>query len=210
MSGKTSAEEYLPKRVTLSTLRRAADSCKGCELYERATQTVFGAGAETATVMFVGEMPGDREDREGAPFVGPAGRLLSEAIHAAGLESKVIYVTNAVKHFQWEERGKRRLHKNPRWRHVEACKPWLRAEIGVVAPRLIVCLGATAAQALLGADFRITQERGKVARPEGLPPVLATYHPAAILRAPKKEETERMRGEFEEDLRKAVRILQKA
>ena len=192
MTSASSAQEYLPTRLTLPALRRAAASCKGCELYKRATQTVFGAGPTSARVVFIGEMPGDREDRQGQPFVGPAGRLLDEVIAAAGLERDAIYVTNAVKHFQWEVRGKRRLHKKPRWRHVQACKPWLNAKITVINLRLIVCLGATAAQAVLGPDFRITRERGRVLNVPGLPAVMATYHPAAILRAPEKEDRDRM------------------
>ena len=209
MANAGSAEEYLPTRLTLPALRRAAASCEGCELYERATHTVFGAGPTSARVMFIGEMPGDREDRQGYPFVGPAGRLLDEVVAAAGLQRNAMYVTNAVKHFQWEERGKRRLHKKPRWRHVQACKPWLNAEITVINPRLIVCLGATAAQAVLGPDFRITRERGRVLNVPGLPAVMTTYHPAAILRAPEKKHRHRMVQEFKDDLINAFKNLKK-
>ncbi len=205
---ENSATPYLPQRLTLAELRRAAASCEGCELYKQATQTVFGQGSSQAKVMLVGEMPGDREDQEGAPFVGPAGKLLEEALGAAGLERRQVYLTNAVKHFQWEERGKRRMHKKPKWRHIAACKPWLLAEIKVIRPRLIVCLGATAAQALLGRAFRITQDRGKFVEVEGLSArIMATYHPAAILRAPKREDAHRMRRELEDDLKLGARKM---
>jgi uracil-DNA glycosylase family protein len=209
MKPTTSASDFLPARRTLPALRRAAAVCEGCELYQRATQTVFGEGAGDARIMFVGEMPGDREDQAGKPFVGPAGRLLDEAIEAAGIARDTVYVTNAVKHFQWEERGKRRLHKKPRMRHVQACRPWLDAEMAVVKPELIVCLGATAAQALLGPSFRITLERGRIIEREGLPKIMATYHPSAILRAPKREDAHRMLEELKNDLRAAVRQIMK-
>lgn len=204
MAERASAAEFLPHRLTLPALQRAAIVCEGCELFARATQTVFGEGSATARVMFVGEMPGDREDREGKPFVGPAGRLLDDAIAAAGVKREDIYITNAVKHFQWEDRGTRRLHKKPRWRQVQACKPWLTAEIAVIQPELVVCLGATAAQTLLGPKFRITKQRGQVQRVDGLPPILATFHPAAILRAPKRADFERMLQDFEADLIQAL------
>ena len=207
MPETTSAADFLPSRLSLPALRRAAVTCEGCELYQRATQTVFGEGPARAKVMLIGEMPGDKEDRAGQPFVGPAGHLLDEAILAAGLDRSETYITNAVKHFQWEERGKRRLHKKPRWRHVQACKPWLEAEIATVQPKLIVCLGATAAQSLLGSDFRITKERGRLLEREALPPLMATYHPAAILRAPQQSDFERMRKELTDDLRHAAGSL---
>jgi DNA polymerase len=157
--------------------------------------------------MLIGEVPGDREDLEGKPFVGPAGKLLDELLHEAGIERQGAYVTNAVKHFGFEERGKRRLHKKPRWSEVQACKPWLLAEITVVAPKLIVCLGATAAQSLMGSDFRITKQRGQILETEWSPFLMATYHPSAILRAPDKEAAERMRSELVDDLRGAVQKL---
>jgi DNA polymerase len=157
--------------------------------------------------MLVGEVPGDQEDRQGKPFVGPAGKLLDEALHDVGLDRKEIYVTNAVKHFSWQERGKRRLHKKPKWSEVQACKPWLQAEILAVAPKLIICLGATAAQSLLGADFRITQRRGELLESELAAFVMATYHPSAILRAPDKDDRDRMRLEFVDDLRRAIQRL---
>jgi DNA polymerase len=207
MALQTSAADFLPARLTLPSLRKAALECRGCELYQRATQTVFGEGARHAPLMLVGEAPGDQEDRQGKPFVGPAGRLLDEALTQVGLDRRVTYVTNAVKHFSWEERGKRRLHKKPRWGEVQACKPWLQAEILTVAPRLIVCLGATAAQALLGADFRLTRMRGRVIESDLSAAVMATYHPSAILRAPALEHRRRMRDEFVSDLRIAHRRL---
>lgn len=208
MAEKTSARDFLPARMSLAALREKAPSCEGCELYERATQTVFGEGPPDASTMLVGEVPGDREDKAGKPFVGPAGRLLDEALEEAGINRAGVYVTNAVKHFSWEERGKRRLHKKPLWRHVQACRPWLEAEIAVVSPRLIVCLGATAAQALLGADFRITKSRGELLENPWSPLLMATYHPSAILRAPDKEDGQRMRGDFVADLRRAAAALQ--
>jgi DNA polymerase len=204
---RTSADDYLPKRITLPALRRAAATCQGCELYHNATQTVFGEGPRDAKVMLIGEIPGDREDQEGKPFVGPAGRLLDEALRAAGFRRADAYITNAVKHFRFEERGKRRIHKKPRWREVEACKPWLLAEISAIAPKLIICLGATAAQALLGRGFRITKNRGQLIESQWAPLLMATYHPSAILRAPEKDDRERMRREFIDDLRRALKKL---
>jgi uracil-DNA glycosylase len=207
MRSERTTEDYLPARLNLPSLRRAAKTCQGCELYQCATQTVFGEGPPNAHIMFVGEMPGDREDRIGKPFVGPAGGLFDKAIEAAGIQRDAIYVTNAVKHFQWEERGKRRIHKKPTWRQVQACKPWLNAEIAAIDPKMIVCLGATAAQALLGSSFRISRERGRFLRITGMPPIMATYHPAAILRAPKKEDADRMLQEFQADLIQAFKKL---
>jgi DNA polymerase len=201
---KTTAADFLPERITLPALREAAESCHGCELYKRATQTVFGEGPRKASVMLIGEVPGDQEDKQGHVFVGPAGRLLDEVLHEIGLDRKETYVTNAVKHFSFTERGKRRLHKKPKWGEVQACKPWLQAEILAVAPKLIVALGATAAQSLLGADFRITKHRGELIASEFAEFVMATYHPSAILRAPQKEDRDRMRAEFTGDLRRAI------
>jgi DNA polymerase len=202
-----SARDFVPERLTLPALREAAASCRGCELYKRATQTVFGAGPRNARIMLVGEVPGDREDREGKPFVGPAGRLLDDALREASLDRDDAYVTNAVKHFSWEERGKRRLHKKPRWREVQACKPWLEAEIAVVEPQVIVGLGATAAQSLMGSKFRITQARGQLLECPWARFFMATYHPSAILRAPEKVDAERMQREFIDDLRKAAAAI---
>jgi DNA polymerase len=157
--------------------------------------------------MLVGEIPGDQEDRQGHVFVGPAGRLLDEALQAAGLNRKETYITNAVKHFSWQERGKRRLHQKPKWGEVQACKPWLQAEILTVAPKLVVCLGATAAQSLLGSQFRITKHRGELLKSELAERVMATHHPSAILRAPEPADRDRMRVEFIADLRRAVKLL---
>jgi DNA polymerase len=158
-------------------------------------------------MILLGEMPGDEEDKQGQPFVGPAGRLLDETIDEAGLARDDVYITNAVKHFRWEPRGKRRLHKKPSWRQIEACKPWLHAEILVVEPEIIVCLGATAAQTMLGRDFRITKHRGKFFQNEHTAWLMATYHPSAILRAPEREDRHRMRAEFVADLRRAAERL---
>jgi DNA polymerase len=207
---KTSAAEFLPPRLNLTALRRASETCRGCELYKNATQTVFGEGPRRARLMLVGEMPGDREDIEGHPFVGPAGTLLDKALADAGIERDDVYVTNVVKHFRWEPRGKRRLHKKPGAGHVEACRPWLQAEILVVNPPLIACLGATAAQALLGRSFRITKQRGEVIHNSEGPALMATYHPSAILRAPDDDARHRMRDEFTDDLRVAARAISKS
>ncbi|GAA4552324.1 UdgX family uracil-DNA binding protein [Amycolatopsis samaneae] len=187
-----SAAEYVPDTVSLSRLRSAAVDCRGCALYRDATQTVFGAGERGARVMLVGEQPGDREDVEGEPFVGPAGRLLGRALDEAGLDRAGIYLTNVVKHFKFRraERGKRRIHQKPSRTEVLACRPWLSAELAAVRPGLVVLLGATAAQAVLGTDFRVTRERGRlVPLPEepGTPRALATVHPSSILRAEDRE-----------------------
>jgi DNA polymerase len=202
-SPRRSAADYLPDRISLASLRRASAECQGCDLYKNATQTVFGEGRQTSRLMLVGEMPGDQEDKMGRPFVGPAGMLLDGALEEAGLSRRDTYVTNVVKHFKWEERGKRRLHKKPGMREVVACRAWLEAEIFLVQPTLLVCLGATAAQALLGKDFRITKERGRVFHTEWADWTLATHHPSAILRAPEKQVRDRMRAEFVLDLQKA-------
>jgi len=178
-----SAADFLPERRTLASLRKAAQGCRGCDLYKDATQTVFGEGNGKAVAMLVGEQPGDREDREGHPFVGPAGKLLHDALEAAGIAADDVYITNAVKHFKYVARGKRRIHAKPKVTEIRACTPWLVNEIAVVKPRLIVALGATAAGALLGPAFRVTERRGElVERPSG-PPVVATVHPSSILRA---------------------------
>src|SRR5215203_6185929 len=179
MATKTSAAPFLPPRLNLKSLREAAAHCKGCDLYKNATQTVFGEGPRNAAIILLGEVPGDEEDKQGHPFVGPAGRLLDESLEEAGLAREEVYLTNAVKHFRWEPRGKRRLHKKPTTRQIEACKPWLHAELLVVKPQVIVCLGATAAQAILGRDFRITKHRGKFFKSEHAAWITATYHPSA-------------------------------
>jgi DNA polymerase len=185
---KTSAAEFLPEHRTVDDMRSAVQQCKGCDLYRDATQAVFGEGANEASLMFVGEQPGDREDREGHPFVGPAGRVLDQALAAAEIPRQQVYITNAVKHFKFIERGKRRLHQKPTIRQVMACRPWLESEFETVQPKVIVCLGGTAAQAVLGRPVRVTQERGKFIS-AGRRDVLITMHPSAILRL--REEIER-------------------
>lgn len=187
-------------------LREAAQSCRGCDLYRHATQTVFGEGKSAAEIILVGEQPGNEEDYAGRPFVGPAGRLLDRCLEEAGIDRSAAYVTNAVKHFKWEPRGKLRLHKKPSLGEVAACRPWLHREIETIEPKLIVCLGATAAQALLGPKFRVTQDRGKLLHPDGLPPVLATVHPSSILRA-RDDDREQERQRFVQDLQVAARVL---
>jgi len=201
------AAEYLPERLALTSLRKAAADCRGCELWRTATQTVFGEGAKRSEVMLVGEQPGDREDREGRPFVGPAGRLLDEALDEAGIDRTRAYVTNVVKHFKWQARGKRRIHAKPAWSEIAACRPWLDAELEVVRPDVLVCLGATAAQALLGRTFRVTRERGRDIESDLAPHVLATIHPSAILRADAADR-ERERAAFVADLEVAASLLQ--
>jgi DNA polymerase len=178
-----SAAELIPSQPDLDRLREAAEGCQACDLWHDATQTVFGEGPRQARVLLVGEQPGDREDREGHPFVGPAGRILDQGLEAAGIDRNDVYITNAVKHFRWEARGKRRIHKRPSAEQVSACRPWLEAEIAVVAPEIVVCLGATAAQALLGRDFRVSRQRGELVTTDGGPLVTATVHPSSILRA---------------------------
>jgi uracil-DNA glycosylase len=178
------ARRFIPPRPTLTGLRKAAASCTGCDLYKHATQTVFGAGPANARIMLVGEQPGDVEDREGLPFVGPAGRLLDRALAEAGIDRARVYLTNAVKHFKWVQRGKRRLHSKPGASEIVACYPWLEAEIAALKPAVIVCLGATAAQALLGRDFRVTARRGELIDSPLAPHVMATVHPSSLLRAP--------------------------
>jgi uracil-DNA glycosylase len=202
----TGAAEYLPERLSLSSLREAAADCRACPLWRTGTQTVFGEGAKSSEVMFVGEQPGDREDREGHPFVGPAGRLFDEALVEAGIDRKRAYVTNVVKHFKWQARGKRRIHAKPSWTEVAACRPWLDAEIAVVQPDVLVCLGATAAQALLGRDFRVTRDRGEPVDSDLARHVLATVHPSSILRAdPENREAER--AAFVHDLEVVASLL---
>jgi uracil-DNA glycosylase len=177
------AAPLVPARPTLPKLRDAAAGCRACPLWKTGTQTVFGEGSAKAEVMFVGEQPGDQEDKEGRPFVGPAGKLFDRALEEARIDRSLTYVTNVVKHFKWEARGKRRIHQKPNWSEIAACRPWLDAELSVVKPRVLVCLGATAAQALLGRQFRVTKERGKPVQSELAPVVLATVHPSSILRA---------------------------
>jgi DNA polymerase len=207
MTSYPGAEPFVPESRDLHDVRAAAAGCRGCDLWRQATQTVFGEGPSGAEVMLVGEQPGDREDIEGQPFVGPAGRVLDDALELAGIAREQAYLTNAVKHFRWKPRGKRRLHERPLRSHMIACRPWLRAEIEIVDPRLVVLMGAVAAQSLLAADFSVMRERGRVIDPpDGLPPVLATVHPSSILRAPRDERPQRM-GEFVDDLRVAAALL---
>jgi DNA polymerase len=204
---KESAEQYVPKSPTLFNLKEGAQSCRGCPLYEKATQAVMGEGPRGAKLFLIGEQPGDAEDRRGRPFVGPAGRLLDTALADAGIERCSVYVTNAVKHFKFEERGKRRIHKKPSTSEVEACRPWLTAELSIVKPKLIVCLGATAAQAMLGKDFRVMQSRGSVLPHESGTSVLATVHPSALLRVTDSQDRAAQYGQFVEDLRRAQEYI---
>jgi len=199
----------VPDQPTLPALRESAAGCRACDLYKSGTQTVFGEGAEHAQVMFVGEQPGDREDREGKPFVGPAGRVLDEALEEAGIDRTHVYITNAVKHFKWKPQGKRRLHQKPNAAEINACRPWLDAEIAVVKPHLLVLLGATAAQALLGRDFRVSVQRGQLIERPGLPPMMATVHPSSILRAPDDETRELEMRAFVQDLKRVAQHLQR-
>ena len=198
-----SALEFLPPRRDLSSLRVAAKDCRGCDLYRQATQVVFGVGPAPATIFLVGEQPGDREDVEGKPFVGPAGKLLDKCLESAGVDRGKVYITNAVKHFKWEPRGKIRLHKKPNSLEVAACRPWLDREIAAVRPLIIVCLGATAAQDLLGSDFRLTKHRGEVF-PTSNGPVTATIHPSAILRMPEPDAKEAEIASLVSDLKVAA------
>ena len=196
-----------PER-TLDRLREAAAGCQACDLYRTGTQTVFGEGPPRADVMFVGEQPGDYEDREGHPFVGPAGRVLDEALQEVGIDRQRVYVTNAVKHFKWIARGKRRIHSKPNAREIRACRAWLDAELSAVQPRVVVCLGATAAQALLGPTFRVTLSRGKPLKDTGIAPyVVATVHPASVLRAPDRKARAADHEAFVNDLRAVKRLL---
>src|SRR5579862_2647408 len=193
----------VPVVLTLPNLQRASRTCRACDLYKNATQTVFGEGPTKAQVMFVGEQPGDQEDKMGHPFVGPAGRLLDEALVEAKIDRSEVYVTNVVKHFKWEaaQRGKRRIHKKPRHSEIEACRPWLDAELKVVKPHVLVCLGASAAQALLGKKFRVTRDRGVPVDSDLAVTVVATTHPASILRAPDPQQRDQQRAEFVRDLK---------
>jgi uracil-DNA glycosylase len=202
-----SAEDFFPEKLTLPSLRQAAADCKACDLWKRGTQTVFGEGRRSSRVLFVGEQPGNDEDLAGKPFVGPAGKLFDNALAEAGIDRSLTYVTNVVKHFKWEPRGKRRIHKKPNAQEISACRPWLEAEISVVKPQVIVALGATAAQALLGPKFRVTKQRGEFIESTLAPYVMATVHPSAILRAP-DDETRRLEyRRFVNDLKKLARVM---
>jgi uracil-DNA glycosylase family protein len=202
-----SAADFVPPRPTLKTAREASKGCRGCDLWKIGTQTVFGEGPKRATLMLIGEQPGDAEDLSGHPFVGPAGKLLDRALADAGIDRAAVYVTNAVKHFKWEPRGKRRIHKKPRASEIGACRPWLDTEIALVKPRVIVCLGAVAAQALLGRGFKVTVQRGRPIPSPLAPMVIATVHPSSLLRAPDPQTRRRETRRFIGDLRKAARAL---
>lgn len=204
---QTSAEDFLPAQHTIDTLRQAARSCKGCDLYKNATQTVFGEGSKQARVMLVGEQPGDMEDRQGHPFVGPAGKILDKALAQADIPRERVYVTNAVKHFKWIQRGKRRMHQKPLIRQVIACQPWLRAELGVIRPKVIVCLGATAARSMLGKAVRISQERGKFIHNPSGDTVYVTIHPSAVYRQRDTREQEKTYRHFLADIKSVRRFL---
>jgi len=202
-----SALQFLPAKISLSSLREAARDCRGCPLYKHATQTVFGEGSRSARIVLVGEQPGHEEDLQGRPFVGPAGRILDEALEAAGLDRRETYVTNVVKHFKWVAQGKRRLHKKPGAREIGACLPWLEKEIELIEPEVMVCLGATAAQALLGRDFKVTARRGEVLPSRLAPHAVATVHPSSILRQQTSEDREREMKRFIVDLKVVARLL---
>jgi uracil-DNA glycosylase len=197
------ADDYLPERLTLESLREAAKVCHGCDLWRNAAQTVFGEGPSDAQMMFVGEQPGDQEDKAGRPFVGPAGRIFDQALEQVGIDRSSVYVTNAVKHFKWQPRGKRRIHQKPNAAELAACRPWLDAELTVVQPRVLVCLGATAAQALLGRAFRVTKQRGTPVDSPLAEVVMATIHPSAILRA---EDRDAEYAGFVADLERVVAV----
>ncbi|HEX4022734.1 MAG TPA: UdgX family uracil-DNA binding protein [Acidobacteriaceae bacterium] len=210
-----SASAFIPEERDLPVLRMAVQKCHGCDLFRNATQAVFGelesgndAKKPKVSIMMIGEQPGDQEDRQGRPFVGPAGKLLDRCLKEAEIDRRLVYVTNIVKHFRWESRGKIRLHKKPSVKQIHACRPWLDAEMDAVRPDLIVCLGAVAAQSLLGSKFRITQSHGAIQAIPGLPPVLATLHPSAILRAPSDEDREHDTRILVDDLRHAIEYLE--
>lgn len=204
---RRSAEDYLPDRPGLIALQQAARYCQGCDLYQNATQTVFGEGSADAKVMLIGEQPGDEEDITGHPFVGPAGQVLNDALAAAGLDRNEVYLTNAVKHFKNTPRGKRRIHAKPSRGEVMACRPWLESEIFTIEPAIVVCLGATAAQALLGTSFRISKQRGEIFETEWSPKTMATWHPSSILRIPDTDARETRRKELIADLQQVVEQL---
>jgi DNA polymerase len=196
-----------PENRSLEELREAAAGCRACDLWESGTQTVFGEGARRSEVMMVGEQPGDREDVEGRPFVGPAGRVLDQGLAEVGIDRDLVYVTNVVKHFKWRPRGKRRIHQKPNLEEIRACRPWLDAELMVVQPRVLVCLGSTAAQALLGRQFRVTRERGRFVQSPLAPRVTATVHPSSILRAGEEEDRRLAMQDFVADLRVVAQEL---
>ena len=206
-SSDSKAWDLIPPRPTLPALKNAAADCRACDLWEKGTQTVFGEGSRRVNVMFVGEQPGNEEDLTGRPFVGPAGRLFDNALEEAGIDRKQTYVTNVVKHFKWEPRGKRRIHKKPNAVEIAACRPWLESEIAVIKPDVIVALGATAAQSLLGPQFRVTKQRGEFIPSTLAPYVMATVHPSSILRAPDDETRELETRLFIDDLKKLATVI---
>src|SRR6201988_5234175 len=201
-SSDSAANDLIPPRPTLTSLKNAAAECKACDLWKKGTQTVFGEGGRRARVMFVGEQPGNEEDLTGKPFVGPAGRLFDSALEEAGIDRKQTYVTNVVKHFKWEPRGKRRIHKKPNSQEIKACHPWLEGELALIKPNILVALGATAAQTLLGSKFRVTTQRGQFLESTLAPYVMATVHPSSILRAPDQETRRLEYKRFVDDLKK--------
>jgi DNA polymerase len=205
----TNIRELIPARATLRDLQELAKHCRACDLWKNATQTVFGEGAQPVDFMLIGEQPGDQEDRTGHPFVGPAGKLLDQALADAGIDRSGVYVTNVVKHFRWEpaERGKRRIHKKPRASEIQACRPWLDAELEVVKPKVVICLGASAAQALLGREFRVSRERGKGIKSTLAALIVATVHPSSILRAQDDASRQLQLKELVDDLKTAKRLL---
>jgi uracil-DNA glycosylase family protein len=203
------AEHFFPKRVNLTSLKEAAKGCKGCDLWKIGTQTVFGEGKARSRVVLIGEQPGNQEDLAGEPFVGPAGRLLDSALEQAGIDRELAYVTNVVKHFKWTPRGKRRIHQKPKAKEIAACYPWLEVELDVIKPRVIICLGATAAQILLGRKFLVTKQRGQWVESKYDAKVMATVHPSSILRAPDEKKREDQLREFIKDLRFAAKEIAK-
>ena len=208
MTTTGTAADFLPPRLSLKALRETARACRACPLWRTGTQTIFGEGRASARLLLVGEQPGDKEDEVGRPFVGPAGQLLDEALAEAGIDRADTYLTNAVKHFKWTPRGKRRIHQKPNASEIAACRPWALAELEVVKPRVLVCLGATAAQSLLGRGVRVTRDRGRPLESSLAPVAFATVHPSSILRAPDAEARRRERALFVDDLRVAAAALE--
>jgi DNA polymerase len=206
-NGDGTAAPLIPPRASIGKLQEAARGCRACPLWKTGTQTVFGEGSRHAKVVFVGEQPGNDEDLAGKPFVGPAGKLLDKALVEAGIQRDEVYVTNTVKHFKWEPKGKRRIHKKPSGREIAACRPWLEAELEILKPKVLVCLGATAAQALLGKEFRVSQRRGEFVESTLAEHVVATVHPSSILRAPDEETRHLEMARFIEDLKKIARVI---
>jgi uracil-DNA glycosylase family protein len=203
------AEQFFPAKINMTSVREAAEQCKGCDLWKIGTQTVFGEGKSSSKVVMIGEQPGDQEDLQGHPFVGPAGKLLDGALEEAGIDRALTFVTNVVKHFSWVPRGKRRIHQKPNAREIAACTPWLSLELALIEPEVIVLLGATAAQTLLGRDFRVTQNRGMWIESDLEAKVMATVHPSSILRAPDEKERDRQYREFVKDLKFAAQEINK-